>query len=446
MPFCRNSRPTIVAALAVAVATAACSRGGIRPPDQTPLVDGHNDLLIHYLDKSGTAFASADAHDIGGKTRGQSDLPSLKAGGIGAAIFTVGILDEKDRVGGIRQSTDLLRAIAARYPADLEVVTDSTALMRAFSAGRIATLMGLEGGDQIGDSLGMVETLHRHGVRAMTLTWDRTNAIGDAAADVPRHDGLSPFGTQVVEEMNRLGMLVDLSHAAETTARDVLALTRAPVIFSHSSARALCPAPRNVSDDLLRRVAANGGVVMVTFVPYFTSPQHWAWYEQGEKHWASLRRRFGDDKAAAATAMEAWDRNNPPPVVTLEDVADHVDHVRKIAGPDHVGLGSDFDGMGSFRVKGLEDASGVPALLAELARRGWDDADLRKLSGDNFLRVLRAVETASVVGKPPSTSVKESRSTPSCRSAVAPPACGSTPESPRTCRRTSSGGSPRRRC
>lgn len=395
----RNSVPTIVAALAMVIATAGCSGGGIRPPDQTPVVDGHNDLLIHYIDESGAAFAGADSYDLGGKAPGQSDLPRLKAGRIGAAIFTVGILDQKDRVGGIRQSTDLLRAIAARYPADLEVVTDSTALLRAVSAGRIAALMGLEGADQIGDSLGMVETLHRHGVRAMTLTWDRTNAIGDAAADVRKHDGLSPFGTRVVEEMNRLGMLVDLSHAAETTALDVLALTRAPVIFSHSSARALCPAPRNVSDELLRRVAANGGMVMVSFVPYFTSPEHWAWYERGEKHWTSLKRKFGTDKAGASRAMEQWDQANPPPVVTLQHVADHVDHVRKVAGPDHVGLGSDFDGMGSFRVRGLEDASTVPALLAELARRGWSEAELRKLAGENFLRVWRAVEAASVVSR-----------------------------------------------
>lgn len=390
----------LTVALAMAASVAACAPQDARLGDArlrealqtTPLIDGHNDLLIHYVDSSGASLADSASYDIGSKTAGQSDLPRMRAGRIGASIFTVAILDQKDREVGIKQSTDLLRAIAARYPNDFEVVTDSTALLRAFGAGRVAALMGLEGGDQIGESLDMVRTLYRHGVRAMTLTWEKTNPIGDANADAPKHDGLSSFGTAVVREMNRLGMLVDLSHAAETTALDALEVTQAPVIFSHSSARALCPAPRNVSDELLRRLAANGGIVMVSFVPYFTSPEHWAWYQRGERHWADLVRIHGADKAAASKAMESWDRNHPQPVVTLRHVADHVDHVRRVAGIDHVGLGSDFDGMGSFAIEGLEDASTVPALLAELARRGWNDTDLRKLAGDNFLRVLRAVE------------------------------------------------------
>lgn len=397
----------LLAVLALAASLLACAAHDSRPAESrlhdvlktTPLIDGHNDLLIHYLDKGGTSFADAAAYDIGGMTTGQSDLPRMKSGRIGAAIFTVAILDQKKPEAGIKESTGLLRAIAARHPHDFEVVTDSTALLQAFKAGRIAALMGLEGGDQIGDSLGMVQTLHRHGVRAMTLTWEKTNQIGDSNADAPRHEGLSPFGMAVVMEMNRLGMLVDLSHAAEATVLDALAVSRAPVIFSHSSARTLCPAPRNVPDELLRRVAANGGVVMVSFVPYFSSPEHWAWYARGEKHWADLKRIHGADKAAASRAMEQWDKDNPPPVVTLEQVADHVDHVRRIAGADHVGIGSDFDGMGSFKVTGLEDASKLPALFSELARRGWSDADLRKLAGENFLRVLRAVEESAEADK-----------------------------------------------
>lgn len=398
----------LLAAWATAVCVAACAPHDARPGDArlrealrtTPVIDGHNDLLIHYVDTGGASFADAASYDIGSRTAGQSDLGRMRSGRIGAAIFTVAILDQEDREAGIRQSTGLLRAIAARHPEDLEVVADSTALLRAFAAGRIAALMGLEGGDQIGGSLGMVRTLHRHGVRAMTLTWEKTNRIGDSVADVPKHGGLSSFGTAVVQEMNRLGMLVDLSHAAEATALDALEVTRAPVIFSHSSAKALCPAPRNVSDQLLRRLAANGGLVMVSFVPYYTSAEHWSWYERGERHWAALERIHGTDKAAAAKAMEQWDKANPQPVVTVRHVADHVDHVRRIAGVDHVGLGSDFDGMGSFTVNGLEDAAALPALLAELATRGWSDADLRKLAGENFLRVLRAVESSAEAARP----------------------------------------------
>lgn len=361
----------------------------------TPLIDGHNDLLIHYLDESGTSFAGATSYDIGSRTAGQSDLPRMRAGRIGAAIFTVAILDQQDREAGIRASTELLRAIAAEHPNDFEVVTSAAGLVNAFEAGRIAALMGLEGGDQLGDALDMLATVHRYGVRAITLTWEATNLIGDSNADVSKHGGLSQFGSAVVREMDRLGMLVDLSHAAETTALDAIEVSRSPVIFSHSSAKALCPSPRNVSDDLLRRVAANGGIVMVSFVAQFTSPEYWAWYERGEQEWARLQRVHGDDRAAVTAAMQQWDQAHPAPVATLQQVADHADHVRRVAGVDHVGLGSDFDGMGSFRVSGLEDASTVSALLVELARRGWGDADLRKLAGENFLRVLRAVEAGA---------------------------------------------------
>ena len=397
---CAGVNSVLVVVLILAAGTSACAVRDARPPgprigallSTTPVIDGHNDLLIHYLDKSGKSFADANSYAIGGTTAGQSDLPRLRSGQIGAAIFTVAILDQRDREAGIKESTGLIRAIAARHHNELEVVTGSAALLGAFKAGRIAALMSLEGGDQIGDSVEMVETLHRHGVRAMTLTWEKSNQIGDSSSDFPKHDGLSAFGTAVVREMNRLGMVIDLSHAAETTAGDVLALSRVPVMFSHSSAKALCPAPRNVSDELVRRVAANGGIVMVSFVPYFTSAEHWAWYERGEKYWANLERIHGAGSAAASRAMKVWDSENPAPVVTLQQVADHIDHVRRIAGTDHVGLGSDFNGMGSFTIRGLEDASELPALFVELARRGWSDAELRKLAGENFLRVLRAVE------------------------------------------------------
>ncbi len=359
---------------------------------QTPLVDGHNDLLLHYLTEDEKGLLPATAYDIGKPTVGQVDLPRLRAGRVGAAIFTVGFMAEADREKGIRDSTGLFRELAARHPKDLTVVTDGAGLRAAFQAGRIAALLGLEGGDQIGGSLALLRAAYRHGVRAMTLTWDDTNDIGDANAGAARFDGLSPFGVEVVREMNRLGMLVDLSHAADATAFDVLELARAPVILSHSNARALCPAPRNVPDALLRRVATNGGIVMVTFVAYFTTREHWAWYERGDAYWAVLMARHGNDRPAARKDMAVWEAENPAPPVRLTDVADHIDHIRKVAGIDHVGLGADFDGMESYRIAGLEDTSRFPALFEELARRGWSDAELRKLAGENFLRVLAAVE------------------------------------------------------
>ena len=362
---------------------------------RVPLVDGHNDLLVHYVAKDGKSLVVPRTYDISRRTSGQVDLPRLRTGKVGAAIFTVAVLNPEDPEAGIRASTDLFRSLAADHPRDLEVVTDSAGLTRAFAAGRFGALLGLEGGDQIGTSLDVLRAAHRHGVRAMTLVWDKTNEIGDSNADAPRHDGLSAFGVEVVRTMNGLGMLVDLSHAAESTALDVMAVSRAPVVFSHSSARALCPSPRNVSDDLLRRISAMKGIVMVSFVPYFTTRDYLSWYERGEAHWTALKRLHGGDQGVASTMMKRWDSENPPPVVTVRDVADHVVHVRAVAGVDHVGLGSDFDGMGAFTIRGLEDASTFPELFRELARRGWSDDDLAKLAGGNFLRVLRDAQAAA---------------------------------------------------
>ena len=359
------------------------------------VIDGHNDLLIHYVAPDGKSFQPIDTYAIAGETPGQVDLPRLKAGGVGAAIFTTAILDSSDREQAIRDSTGVLRELAAQHPDELGIATDAASLQTIMRRGRIAILMGLEGGDQLGESLTTLEAAHRHGVRAMTLVWNNSNAIGDSSSAAPKHGGLTPFGRDVIATMNRLGMLVDLSHASDATVRAALDVTRAPVIFSHSSARALCPAPRNLPDDLLRAVAANGGIDMVTFVPYFTTTEHWQWYERGEAEWARLQQLHGEDRAEVARGMEAWDAANPPPEVTVSDVADHIEHIRRTAGIDHVALGSDFDGMGSFRINGLEDASKFPALFDELKRRGWSRSELEKLASANFLRVLQAVERAA---------------------------------------------------
>ena len=391
-----NMTCPLVLAIALAAVTFGC---GSRRPElaqtavenllaATPLIDGHNDLLIHYVAHDGKTFKSSNSYDFTRQSTWQTDLQRLRKGRVGAAIFTTAILDDHDRQESIKQSTGALKELGRQHPSDLEIVTTSSGLLRAFGAGRIAVLMGLEGGDQIGRELEMFDVLFRHGVRAMTLVWEKTNEIGDSNADAALHGGLSVFGGDVVRSMNRLGMLVDLLHAADANASDVLAVTKAPVIFSHSSARALCPTTRNISDEMLKAVAANGGIVMVSFVPYFTTPEYRLWYDRGEAHWAELNRRHKGDKAAVAKGMAAWDAENPQPTVTIQDVADHVEHIRQVAGLDHVGLGSDFEGMGTFQVKGLEDVSTFPALLQELASRSWTENDLAKLAGGNFLRVF----------------------------------------------------------
>jgi membrane dipeptidase len=389
--------------LAASLLVCACAQGPRPSVDarvqgllaRTPLIDGHNDLLIHYLSADMKALGTVDQYDIRTRTTGQVDVPRLRAGRVGAAIFTVGINDQSNRKAAVMASTGLLRELANRSTVDLEVVTDAAGVMRAFRDGRVGALMGLEGGDQLGGSIDVLRAAYQSGVRSLTLMWERTNDIGDASSDAPRHQGLSAFGDTLIREMNRLGMLVDLSHASDRAAFDALAVTQAPVILSHSSARALVPAPRNVPDTLLRLVAKNGGVVMITFVPYFTTTAYWNWFQRGELHWSQLMVKHKGDRPAVVREFAAWDSANVPPTVRVQDVADHVEHVRHVAGIDHVGLGADFDGMDAFRTTGLEDVSTFPSLFRELATRGWSDQDLRKLAGENFLRVLRQVEATA---------------------------------------------------
>jgi membrane dipeptidase len=354
-----------------------------------PLVDGHNDLLIHFI--QGDSLLPLDSYDISRRTRGQTDIPRWRAGRVGASFVTVSGAHRADVERGLRETLGFFDRLAARYPSDLAVVTSAAAVPQAHAAGRIALILHVEGGEQLQGSIPRLRTLHTLGVRSLGLTWSRTNDLADAAGDTARWGGVSPVGEGVVREMNRLGMIIDLSHASDRAALAVLALSKAPVMFSHSSARELAEVSRNVPDHVLRALASNGGVVMVTFVPYFTTKAYADWYARGEAVWDTLRERHGADRNAASVAMKAWEAANPPPSVNVVQVADHVEHIRTVAGIDHVGLGSDFDGMFSF-VSGLEDVASFPRLFEELARRGWSNEDLRKLAGDNVLRVMAAVE------------------------------------------------------
>lgn len=260
-------------------------------------------------------------------------------------------------------------------------------------------MVAIEGGEQLDGSLEHVRTAYERGVRSIGIVYDHHNVIGDGAMAMPsstsvaspRNGGLSTFGRQVVEEMNRLGMIVDLSHAGERTALDAMRLSKAPVIFSHSAARALGDTPRNLSDEVLREVPRNGGIVMVPLAPYLITTQHWRWWSAGEAKYTELEEQHSDE-AAIKRGMAQWDAANPQPSVGIANVADQIEYIARVAGKDHIGVGTDFDGMGSFAVKGLEDASAIPKLLVELQARGWSSDDLHKLARGNFLRVLRAVE------------------------------------------------------
>jgi membrane dipeptidase len=375
--------------------TAALStaRGLLR---RHPLVDGHNDLAWNIREKFGPDIRRVDlAAPVAGT---HTDLPRLRRGGVGAQFWSVyvpGTLQGDAAVTTTLEQIDLVHRLIDGHPDDLELALTADDVERAFSRGRIASLLGAEGGHSIANSLGVLRMLHRLGVRYLTLTHNVNVPWADSATDDPVAGGLTAFGREVVREMQRLGMLVDLSHVSADTARDVLQIAEAPVVFSHSNARALCDHPRNVPDDVLRQLAAGGGVCMVTFVPDFVSPQRRAWSLELT---AEMERRGLDRTDSVMRSVVAAEHlaDRPRPRASLAQVADHIDHVRTVAGVDHVGIGGDYDGTDELP-DGLEDVTCYPALLAELLARGWDEDECVKLIGGNVLRVLRAAEAASVL-------------------------------------------------
>lgn len=364
---------------------------------QTPLIDTHNDLPWRIREDS-IARGNVDAYDLRKRTPGHTDFERLKKGMVGAqfwSVYTPGDWRDSGYARVQLEQIDIARQVIAKYPDRLALALSASDIRRDFKRGKIGSLLGLEGGHAIENSLGALRAYYDLGVRYMTLTHNVTLDWADAAHDSAKHGGLTPFGDSVVREMNRLGMLVDLSHVSPATMSDALNVSQAPVIFSHSSARGLVDVPRNVPDSILRRLGANGGVVMVTFVPGFVSPAVML-YDQNTTRPAmkELREKFGDDTAAITRATKEWSSTHPAPRATLSQVADHIEYVRRVAGVDHVGIGGDFDGISEVP-QGLEDVSTYPALFAELARRGWSDNDLRKLAGENFLRVFAQAESVA---------------------------------------------------
>ena len=356
-----------------------------------PVIDGHNDLPWEARERVAYDWDELDIALPGQPTH--TDIPRLRAGGVGAqfwSVFVPGDLPARDLPRIQLEQIDIARRMVALHPDELALAGTAADVERIFAGGRIASLLGVEGGHTIVDSMAVLRMYYELGVRYMTLTHNVHTSWADCAALPARHGGLTPFGEAVVAEMNRLGMLVDLSHVSPATMDDALRVSEAPVIFSHSSARPLTDVPRNVPDDILRRVAANGGVVMVTFLPAYVSQAV-----------ADDRDTRGRARAAAKRLAPAARRQalaelaaRPPARATLAQVADHIEHIRRVAGVEHVGIGGDFDGMSSAPV-GLEDVSKYPDLFAELARRGWTDGELEQLAGRNLLRALRAAEAVA---------------------------------------------------
>ena len=370
-----------------------------------PLIDGHNDLpwALRERARQNGGDLSQVAFDLDTPAAGlHTDLPRLAAGGVGAQFWSVYVpvslagasASGYGAVAAVLEQIDLAHRMIARYPESLGLALTADDVEQVFASGRVASLLGAEGGHAIAGSLGVLRMLYALGVRYLTLTHNANTGWADSATDEPRAGGLTGFGRDVVGEMQRIGMLVDLSHVSVSTMNDALDVAQAPVIFSHSSARALCDSPRNVPDDMLARLAGNGGVCMVTFVPGFVSQQCADW-TAGLKAEAARRGLDPKDFDQLLSIKPEWERAHPLPRATLTQVADHVDHVREVAGVEHVGLGGDFDGTTEVTA-GLEDVSRYPALFAELLRRGWTEPDCAALAGGNLLRVMRAAESHAV--------------------------------------------------
>jgi membrane dipeptidase len=401
---------------AFAVSSVAMAKPRQESPEQrvervltaTPVIDGHNDLPWEIRESYDNwrrpldlaADTSALEHPL------QTDLPRLKRGHVGAQFWSVWIPVATTGAEAVRttlEQIDIVRRMVARYPGRLEMASTAADIRRIEKAGRVASLIGVEGGHQIGNSPAVLRQYHALGVRYMTLSHSSNNDFVDSATDDPVHGGLTPFGKAIVREMNRIGMLVDLSHVSAEVMRQAIAVSRAPVIFSHSSARAVMDHPRNVPDDVLRMMPANGGVVMVNFYPGFLSAEYRTRMAARDAEAARLKNLYSGQPERRKAAQDAWDKANPVPPVPVSLVADHVEHIRKLAGIDHIGIGSDYDGIDGTSPDGMPGVQSYPVLFAELARRGWSDEDLAKLAGENLLRAMERAERVaeSLKDEPP---------------------------------------------
>ena len=371
----------------------------------TPLIDGHNDIAEQLAENHKRGIQGlASGTDRWPDHPLMTDMARLHAGRVGGQFWSVYINGTITGDAAIRETLeqiDIVRRMIAAYPKDLEQAYTAADVVRIHRAGKVASMIGVEGGRQIGGSLAALRAYYALGARYMTLTHNQTTEWADSATDDPKYGGLSPFGVTVVHEMNRIGMLVDLSHVAPATMKAAIAASRAPVIFSHSSARALVDHPRNVPDDVLALLPVNGGVVMVNFVPGFISQAVWQWGAEKDAEQARLKSFHRNSKAEVEAGLKAWEAAHPRPPVAVSTVADNIEHIAKIAGYDHVGIGGDLDGIDAT-VEGLDSVDDYPNLFAELIRRGWSDANLAKLAGGNVLRALRKAEqvAASMKNEP----------------------------------------------
>lgn len=354
---------------------------------ESPVIDGHNDLFIHYMDCK-ECPRDLKAHRLDTINNGHTDIPRLRKGGAGALLLNV--FGEDKGPKSYLAAWDMLYLIEEAYPNDLKITTSSADMRNAMKAGKIALLPILEGSIRLENSTALLRTYYKLGLRSVTFAY-KTNGLADGSDDTVKHNGISTVGREMVKEMNRLGVVIDMSHISAKAMNDILDITQAPVIFSHSNIRALTDVNRNVPDDVLIRLKKNRGIIMLTFVPYFATPTHANWLQTGDDVYYKSLKDYPNTPAKTDSIMMQWEKDNPEPIVTIADMADHFDYAKKLIGVDHIGMAGDFDGI-HYTIKGLGDVSTYPGLLKELAQRGWTLQELKKISGENFLRVFEEVE------------------------------------------------------
>ncbi|MEO5860381.1 MAG: dipeptidase [Pyrinomonadaceae bacterium] len=356
----------------------------------SPIIDGHNDLFAWYhgcnYKKLTKCPQDISDYPIDKIQKGHTDIPRWRKGGVGGVQVNV----YSETLSTFLDAYDLLYRLEKRYSKDLKVVGSSLEMHKAMVSGKIALLPMLEGSDRLEGKPSLLRTYYRLGLRTVTFTYT-SGELGDGSDDAPKNNGVSALGKAMIKEMNDLGMIVDISHASTKTMNDVLDQTSVPVIFSHSNARAMCDVERNVPDDVLLRLKKNGGMIMVDMAPEHTSNVFARWMREGDNLYFSVKKQSPNDSKLLADTMKSWERANPQPRVTIAEVADHFDHVKRLIGVDHIGISGDYDGI-EYTTDGLEDVSKFPDLLLELARRGWRKTELEKITGQNFLRVFERVE------------------------------------------------------
>lgn len=353
-----------------------------------PVIDGHNDIFVHFMGCKDCPRSLQD-YRLDTTNAGHTDIPRLRKGGVGALL--VNVYGEDSGRLSYSHAWELLDQLGKEYHGDLKVVRNSRELESTMKSGKIGLLVSLEGAVRLNNDTALLRKYYDKGLRSVTFAY-KTNDLADGSDDTVRHHGISEVGKLMVKQMNDLGVLIDMSHISSEAMQAILKTTRAPVIFSHSNARSLCDINRNVSDDILVKLKMNRGLIMLTMVPYFVKKEHMLWLEEGDSVYEKAHKDYPGKQEMVDSIMMVWEKENPEPYVGIEDLADHFDYVKNLIGVDYIGIAGDFDGI-SFTIRGLQDVSTFPALLTELARRGWTFSDLQKISSGNFLRVFREVES-----------------------------------------------------